>query len=100
MNIALLSKYFKNDVLDIMKCIISEISGYDCSTLILSCSSRYFDNSKIIFFDDVDALIKKSDVVFVVGGDGTIIHYAKKAAKFGKPVLGINGGNLGFLATC
>ena len=100
MNIALLSKHFKNDVLDIMKCIISAISGYDCSTLMLSCSSRYFDNSKIIFFDDVDALIKKSDVVFVVGGDGTIIHYAKKAAKFGKPVLGINGGNLGFLATC
>lgn len=39
------------------------------------------------------------DVMITVGGDGTIIRYAKLAAIAGKPVLGINAGRLGFLAT-
>ena len=38
------------------------------------------------------------DIVVTVGGDGTIIRYAKKAALHGKSVLGINAGRLGFLA--
>ena len=38
------------------------------------------------------------DIVIAVGGDGTIIHSAKEAAAFGKPVLGVNVGRLGFVA--
>ncbi len=34
----------------------------------------------------------------LIGGDGTIIHTAKKAALHGLPVLGINAGRIGYLA--
>ena len=47
---------------------------------------------------NADALIRESDVTVALGGDGTIIHTAKRAAICGRAVLGINGGRLGFMA--
>ncbi len=45
-----------------------------------------------------DELFKMADVIITIGGDGTIIRYAKVAAKYNKPVLGINAGRMGYLA--
>ncbi|MCI8600114.1 MAG: NAD(+)/NADH kinase [Oscillospiraceae bacterium] len=45
------------------------------------------------------SLLNEADLCLAVGGDGTMIHMAKHAAKAGKPVLGVNLGRLGFLAT-
>ncbi len=47
---------------------------------------------------DEEQLFSESDVIITVGGDGTIIQHAKRAAVLGKPVLGINAGRVGFLA--
>ena len=43
-------------------------------------------------------LLGGCEAVITVGGDGTIIHSAKKAAVYSKPVLGINAGRLAFMA--
>lgn len=45
-----------------------------------------------------DDLYKIADVIITIGGDGTIIRFAKRAALDGKPVLGINAGRVGYLA--
>ena len=37
--------------------------------------------------------------VVTVGGDGTIIKWGKEAARYGIPLLGVNKGRLGFMAT-
>lgn len=37
------------------------------------------------------------DAVLTIGGDGTILKWGKRAALFGKPLLGINTGRLGFM---
>lgn len=46
---------------------------------------------------DVEGVVKNSDLVICLGGDGTFLKVARKVYKSGLPMLGINLGNLGFL---
>ena len=55
------------------------------------------NNVDIIYDDDSEESIKKCDFIIAIGGDGTIIHHAKSAALFSKPIIGINAGRVGFL---
>lgn len=45
-----------------------------------------------------DAVFNESDIVIALGGDGTILRYARWAAVQNKPILGVNLGKLGFLS--
>ena len=45
-----------------------------------------------------EELYKIADVIITIGGDGTIIRFAKRAAQDGKAVLGVNAGRVGYLA--
>lgn len=45
-----------------------------------------------------EQIYKLADIIITIGGDGTIIRYAKRAAQDNKPVLGINAGRMGYLA--
>ena len=44
------------------------------------------------------AALSDCDIAVVLGGDGSMMHVAKHAAEFGLPVLGVNGGTVGFMA--
>ena len=50
-------------------------------------------------YHDEDTCVELSSMIIAVGGDGTILRCAQKAAVMGKPVLGINCGRLGFMAS-
>lgn len=41
-----------------------------------------------------------ADVLLTIGGDGTILRAARESLPFHKPILGVNLGRTGFLATC
>lgn len=45
-----------------------------------------------------EEVIRACDIAVTVGGDGTIIHHAKYAALYKKPLLGVNLGRIGFVA--
>lgn len=45
----------------------------------------------------MNQLTEDLDLAVILGGDGTLLHVAETAARYGVPVIGINLGNLGFL---
>ena len=45
-----------------------------------------------------DTLAQTCDLILSIGGDGTLLHTAFEVGSSGIPILGINIGNLGFLA--
>lgn len=52
----------------------------------------------LVNFVPLNYLIENSDFIIILGGDGTILKSAKQIAPFNKNILGINMGNLGYLA--
>ena len=58
----------------------------------------YFRSSSITYYYSLRQLLAHSDAAITVGGDGTIIHAAKYAARTDTPLIGVNVGRLGFAA--
>ena len=48
----------------------------------------------------LEQCLERADVILTIGGDGTILHEANLSLRYAKPILGINLGRCGFLATC
>ena len=56
----------------------------------------FADKSELVPIDE----LKNVDLMIVLGGDGTILTYARKYQKFNLPIMGINLGRIGALAVC
>ena len=54
--------------------------------------------SKGLSISSSDYLISKSNLLIAIGGDGTMLNCSRNYGSRGIPILGINLGNLGFLA--
>lgn len=59
---------------------------------------KTFDLPKDIHFSKLDREIRDAEMMICFGGDGTILHIAKTATRHDLPVLGVNIGNMGFMA--
>lgn len=50
-------------------------------------------------FDTEQEVVAGADAIIGIGGDGTMLHIAGLVGDLGTPILGVNSGRLGFLAT-
>ena len=53
----------------------------------------------IEYYTYIEDMLNASDFIVVLGGDGTILEICERAALHELPIIGINLGHLGFLAT-
>ena len=49
---------------------------------------------------EFDQLADQADILFAIGGDGTILSTVRRLGKKQKPIMGIHIGGFGFLSEC
>lgn len=97
MIISVFPNLLNNGVEDIARDVFSTLNKLNTAVYVSNKYADIFSSCKVSFADD-DELIKIGDVIIAIGGDGTILNVAKKAATLDKKVLGINAGRLGFMS--
>ncbi len=82
--------------------VAGRLAAYPCEVMVAS-----FNRDKVLrmnrgrmafTFLPMDELYAQADLVIVLGGDGTILEAARRAAARQTPILGINLGRVGYMA--
>lgn len=95
MNIGIITNFMKDENLEITKEIISWLKARDVNVL---CDEELSKDLAITKAADCSQyMFQVSDVVIVLGGDGTLLNVARLSSCCQVPLFGINIGHLGFL---
>lgn len=78
--------------------VIAELKAYGADILINESTKAEFEEESGVRFLPLEQCAEECDVMIAIGGDGTILHTGKTAARCRKPILGINAGRLAFMA--
>lgn len=97
MKLALLPNLTRDNALEVALEVCSELDSIGASYMVDSADKSLFAETRAEFAP-LDVMLQECGALIPIGGDGTILHMAKYAAKNGKPVLGINAGRLAFMA--
>lgn len=104
MKIAIYGQYYQNSTEPIIKDIFVFFNKRNIEIVIESHFLALIQEKKIIekeykTFSSHTELDSSFDMLLSIGGDGTILRAATLVRNSGIPILGINAGRLGFLAT-
>jgi len=99
-NIAVMPNIYRDEDLTATKEIVDILMSYNRKIFM---EDKFKNHSTLsgyedISYADIDEILENSELLVVLGGDGTILNIADKASRFDIPILGINFGNLGFLS--
>lgn len=97
MKLALLPNLTRDNALEVALEVCSELDSVGASYMVDSADKSLFAGTRAEFAP-LGVMLQECGALIPIGGDGTILHTAKYAAKNGKPVLGINAGRLAFMA--
>ncbi|MEG2652250.1 MAG: NAD(+)/NADH kinase [Ruthenibacterium sp.] len=98
MTVFLVPNAQKPRAMPIAKAAAELLRQYGANVLMEDCFKASFAGQPVKFFPEEQA-IAACDAIVTVGGDGTILRIARRSLADRKPILGINVGRLGFLAT-
>lgn len=102
MKIGIIPNISKTDILRIVTGIINDIQKFELGYLLSDRLKKFEDQFngtlKQSTFLPENELVKSSDMVLSLGGDGTMLSSAFQVRHSSTPLVGVNIGKLGFLA--
>lgn len=98
MTVFLIPNLSKEDAVSTTQRAVKTLCAAGAEVLLPVCAQPCFPEMPVRFMEEAQAY-EHCDVIVTVGGDGTILHAAQQSLGYGKPLLGINIGRMGFLAT-
>ena len=102
--IALFGKEFDNDQLEYFRILTEALENRGCKLLVWK-PFHDFLKDKMVFRQEVSLFSEhadlkgQADLLFSVGGDGTMLHSVRLVRDSGIPIAGINLGRMGFLSS-
>lgn len=102
--IAIYGREFNNSVLPFVQEVFTVLEQYDTPILVYKKYLNFISNKiklpdHIVTFHDHKELVGKTNALISLGGDGTLLDTLALVRDSGIPVIGINFGRLGFLAS-
>lgn len=98
MKIAIIPNPDKRNALQNTAKICEVLQACGAQPIMLQNLKACTDGMKTEYAANYDELMQNAEAIVTVGGDGTIIHAAKYAVRYDRPLIGVNCGRLGFLA--
>lgn len=104
MRIAIYGREFNNTVLPYVQEVFDALEQYKVETIIFQKYKTFIDDKVRLYpgihtFTNNAELVNHADVLISLGGDGTLLDTLALVRDSGIPVIGINFGRLGFLAS-
>lgn len=101
MKIALITNFNIYDKANAAMTVAEELLKYEVEVLFQSVNKdrifRMHKSRKEYTYLPPEEIFSAADIVIVLGGDGSLLDAARRAAPLGKPLLGINLGRLGYM---
>lgn len=102
LKIALITNFNIPEKANAASIVANRLIGMDCRILVAAFNKeklmRVGKHRNEFVYMPLEAVYSEADVIIVLGGDGTILEVARRAANRGTPILGINLGRLGYMA--
>lgn len=102
MNVSIVTNFNIPDKVTAAMSVINKLLQYDCHIRVASFNRSRIERTKcddsMIEYVPTEKIYSESDVIIVLGGDGTILEAARRAAEKQLKILGINLGRVGYMA--
>lgn len=102
--VALFGKEFNSDNIGYFRILTEALENRGCKLLVWKpfhdfLKDKVTFNQEVTLFHDHKDLKGQADILFSVGGDGTMLHSVRLVRDSGIPIAGINLGRMGFLSS-